>query len=60
MVPLNFCTLLMVLLNFFFDYQWYPRVIERLTIIIFFDLFHSKSSKTVTFFTSSFIFYVLN
>ena len=44
MVPLSFCTLLMVFLNFF-NYQWYPRVIEDLTIIIFFDFFTKINVK---------------
>ena len=54
MVPISFCTLAMVLLSFF-DYQWYPRVIERFTVT-FSNFFRLKSFKTFNFFSFSFIF----
>ena len=50
MVPLSFCTLLMVPLSFFY-YQWYSRTIERLTTVTFLNIFRPK---LLTFF---FFFY---
>ena len=34
----------------FFDYQWYPRVIKRLTTVIFSNFFRPELSKTVYLF----------
>ena len=55
MISQNFCTLLMVSLSFS-DYQWYSRVIERLTTVIFLNFFRPKPFKAVKFFLFSFIF----
>ena len=56
MVPISFCTFAMVLLSFF-DYQWYPRVIERLTAVIFSNFSVQNHLKSLTFF---FFFYFFN
>ena len=52
MVPISFFTLSKVPLSFF-DYQWYPRVIEHLTTVTFSNFFRLKSSKTVNFYFPS-------